>query len=202
MKKIRRRRNAQFAIVHGVNTPPDSDWAEDFSELAGIFNANLHPINWPSSSFVGDGLKWLASPRYRRDVVHKTVEQLTAIKHIDAIVTHSFGQIVINAALAEMDHTLSRPACPVINLAGPLSHPIFSRLYGRWGCDHHDQIHVRNPDDHITAAFGHSVDVPGAEVFTIRVDVKGDEHPIEHYLESLRVQTLIGEAIGRRPYPR
>lgn len=195
MRKIRiKKRPPVIAIVHGVNTPLGSEWEKDFSWLADGLGAEVIPIKWPSKSFVGDGVRWLTSPKYRLNVVHQIETQLNAISHLDLIVTHSFGQVVMNATQNQM---YPRNSCPIINLAGPLSHPLLSLAYGRWSCEHHEQHHVKNRDDQITALLGVSVPVPGAVSTPVDVDVKGDEHPVQHYLENGSVQRLIRNVLRR-----
>lgn len=177
-----------IAIVHGVNTPHGEPWADDFAWLQHGIGATLVKVKWPSKSFMGDGIRWQMSRRYREHVMHHIGAALYGVKP-DLVVTHSFGQVVTNAFWAK--HGL--PGCPVVNIAGPLTNPGLRLLHGRWSPPPGLRPTViLNRDDQITSLFGSWRPVSQArEHVVVDVDIAGDEHPVQHYLEHPTVQNVI-----------
>jgi hypothetical protein len=180
-----------IAIIHGVDTPPGDPWQEDFLWLYGIPNVEIHELNWPSTGFFSDGFKWLFNPWYREHVVDCIGAKPFWALESDLIVTHSFGQVVMNAFFDDMG---CEPPCPIVNIAGPLTHPGLRMLYGRWsgypdGVEYHT---ILNEDDPITSLRGHWMRNKNAEShLVVKVDADENEHPVNFYLDHPKVQDKI-----------
>lgn len=182
----------KIAVIHGVNNPPDSGWQKDFAWLSEL-NAEIIFVQWPSRSFTGDGMRWLMSSAYRKQVVG-AVNSAADLCDVDLIVTHSFGQVVLNAALAELPF---RTDAQIVNIAGPLTHPFLGVLYGAWGqAEPTRTIVVLNEDDHIPALAGVWEPVDALTHVVVDVDTHQDEHDVVLYLANDVVQDLLRDLIS------
>ena len=182
-------RKLNVVIVHGVNTPSSEPWENEFAWLYTLPGVNIKAIEWPSRTFLGDGLKWLMSRRYRDRVVNEIADHTIWHHEVDLIITHSFGQIVMN----EFFWLCGDPDCHVMNIAGPLTNPALSFLYGAQNYDLDiPRTVVLNPDDPISAfrrrwvRFSNDVDY-----IPIEVSTKDNEHPVSFYLDNKKVRAKI-----------
>ena len=181
----------KIAVIHGVNNPPSSGWQKDFSWLESL-DAEIVFVQWPSRSFTGDGLRWLMSTAYRKQVVD-VVNSAVDLCDVDLIVTHSFGQVVANAALADLPF---RTEATIVNIAGPLTHPFLGVLYGSWkNVEPTRTICVLNEDDHIPALAGVWEPVEALAHIVVDVDTRQDEHDPALYLANETVQDLLRDLI-------
>jgi hypothetical protein len=190
----------RICIIHGVDTPPGDPWQEDFLWLYGIDDVEIYELNWPSVGFFTDGAKWLFSRRYREQVIDQLfVDHFTEIDGADLIITHSFGQVVMNAFFEDLER---EPPCPIVNIAGPLTNPYLRLLYGSWagyadGVEYHT---ILNPDDPITALRGRWFRNKNAEShLVISVDTDENEHPVNFYLDHPKVQDKILSLLKEKP---
>ena len=187
-----------IAIVHGVDTPPGEPWQDDFAWLYSLEGVEIHEIDWPSTGFFIDGAKWFLSRSYRERVIDSIfADHFFALESADLVVTHSFGQVVVNAYFEDLEMD---PPCPIVNIAGPLTHPGLRLLFGRWcgypSADGFAYHTILNPDDPITALRGHWLRNENAKThLVIDVDAKENEHPVNFYLEHPKVQAQILELL-------
>ncbi len=196
MRTLKKQDYMNVVIVHGVNTPSSDPWENEFSWLYTIPYIKVTALEWPSKSFMGDGLKWLLSGRYRDRVANTIADNPIWQEEIDLIITHSFGQIVMN----EFFWICGEPDCHVINIAGPLTNPVLSFLYGKQNYDlEFPRTAILNPDDSICAFrrrwIRFSDDV---EYIPIELSTRDNEHPVSFYLDDRKVRAKIIALLSKR----
>lgn len=184
-------------IVHGVNTPDEEQWEKDFSWMYGLKGIKVHAVDWPSKSFLGDAVRWRLSKSFRRRCIKEMLKHQAFANKISLIVTHSFGQVVVNELIKQVPY-IAQQNPHVLNLGGPLTNPVLGYLYKRWRPDPSTMTYVViNRDDPICATYGVWFRLDGVRAHVlINVDTSTNEHPAHYYINHKKVRNRILSLLG------
>lgn len=171
--------------IHGVNSPKGT-WEKDFAWLGTVGHVDY--AQYPTKNIMGDYLRFILSGERRLACFDALLGSLV-MKKYDLIVTHSFGQVVLDFLRQTVEFTT-----PVVNLGGPFSHPVVGWPLRRYMLDSRsDTIVIVNKADGIPTFFGGHIKIPSKKTIEIDVDVLGDDHEVRIYLASREVQDAILE---------
>ena len=194
--------------VHGINTPPDSDYAMDWQVAlasAGL-KANVAPARWGSSGQIGTDIrKTIFNFRWRneqidglKEMLHDFHRGVMKSKVKSVVVAHSLGQPLILAAERRLREEGRGTTLNYVSMGGPLCHPIWGsglRAIGMGKPTAQTPVAFWNYDDGVCSTRLGWTDQP-QWMDTRRIAVGGDlnwfqEHPAELYLSNPNVADAI-----------
>lgn len=171
--------------IHGIDTPPASAWADDWTAALGV---EVTPLRWDSTGKARDLWHIATSPAFRRAQVSALLQQI--IDHLDeprlAILAHSQGTVWMGRVLRALAATSvwrSRAlTIPVVFMGSPLHHPVYGGLLetvGLGGPYPATPLSLYNDGDPVCAPWwGKPIDI--AYVDAVRIAIAGDGGDAEH----------------------
>lgn len=203
----------QLFCVHGVNTPMDYKYLEDWHPALrgqGV-RASLTEGRWESSgTLTRDVFAVLTSRDYREHQIERLRNEFEKWRfracrdrapHV--VLAHSMGQPL----MIEVLRRAGGPKTPMVCVGGPLNHPVWGRSMwiagglGREIPDGKRVFNYYNPQDLVAASpwlgshppqwmTNQKIDIPGIPKTPV------SEHPLEVYVTAPRVAAVLRSLLG------